>query len=365
MQPATAEEAQASPLFQTRLSLASAEPWSPFPAGKEMSLARHFEYETLKAQKSETATLIEGLYSAEQRSAPLEIGFRGKPSIGAALFADTVDVEREPWAEIIRQITAYAAEGRQVRVFALGSVFGGTGAAGLPSIPPLLRQKIAQGKENIHLGGTLLLPYFSFSVPPKCEDAVYASPYLFALNSKEALRYYASTDTDFSRLYVVGAPRSAHQDGFALGGADQRNLPHFVELVGALGARDFYGRSNGPRQVAVLGVEDWQGSGGATSPTKARCSPGSATSPGSASSIHSRSTPAYGRSARGTYTAGARPGTNTCSSAALWSWRTVIASSSSKRLTNSPWASSAGCGICRGTTEGSRFDCSTETRSAR
>lgn len=255
LQSEETDHAKASNLFKTRIHLLSEQAWSPFTAGSQQTLEKHFQYDVMKDRDPEAARLMEALFEKGQRSASLEVGFRGKPSIGAAVFADTIDPVNEPWASLISDVTNHVSSS-DVRLFAFGSLFGGTGAAGLPTIPRRIRERVTQGRDRIHLGAALLLPYFSFTVPGAPDDPIYASPDLFTLNSKEALRYYAGLGSEYQLLYVLGSPKPGTKNSFALGGKDQKNLPHFVELCGALGSLDFFHRScDGPSQMAILGIE--------------------------------------------------------------------------------------------------------------
>jgi hypothetical protein len=245
LQPGTPVEHEATPFLRTRITLPQNPVWSPFSTGAaQPSLAEHFQYSTLKANVRNpvaltSARLMEALYTEQQRRAPLDVGFRGKPSIGAAIFADSLQVGVAPWNQVIQSIRNGAANG-PVRIFACGSLFGGTGAAGLPNIPPLLRDSVQQGRENVYLGAVLLLPYFTFSAPPQLAGE-YASPELFLLNSCEALRHYHARPELFSQVYVLGTENQPAQPKFALGGREQANLPHFVELLGGLAAASFFG----------------------------------------------------------------------------------------------------------------------------
>jgi hypothetical protein len=248
--------------FGTEIVLTSPRFWSPF-GGDQITptLGNYFQYEVLKNNQPYDAALLDMLYNSEQRKANLKVGFRGRPSIGAAIFGSKMNIEtEEPWRSLSSQISNESANGI-VKIFSFGSLFGGTGAAGLPTIPRILCMKkdpntgeSAKRNAKTFTGACLLLPYFTFPAPTNvARDEVYAKSEYFILNAKEALRYYAD-DPDFNRIFLLGSEDVAEQKVFEIGGEKQANLPSFVEMLGALGARNFYleSDSNGSK-VAVLG----------------------------------------------------------------------------------------------------------------
>lgn len=152
--------------------------------------------------------------------------------------------------------------GEEARVFIFGSVFGGTGASSIPVIPTALSDAMkvrSQGKSpldvtKVKFGSTLLTEYFSFKKPDQGEmatkaNSVIADSSFFPLNSQAALQFYQGDPTVqnvYKRLYHVGWPlesKSMDKKGAnktITGGATQKNPCHFVELVCACAAMDFF-----------------------------------------------------------------------------------------------------------------------------
>lgn len=147
------------------------------------------------------------------------------------------------------------------RVFVFGSVFGGTGASSIPIIPVAFREAIGiiyEGTklnlEHTKFGSTLLTEYFSFKVPDKQqtstkEDSVVANSAFFPLNSQAALQFYQEDPTvqgTYKRLYHIGWPLESSnlskesKDKNITGGETQKNDCHFVELMCACAAFDFF-----------------------------------------------------------------------------------------------------------------------------
>ncbi len=217
--------------------------WSPFQGklgGRE--LASYFNYGTMDAG---LANLLEVLYTPDERNQQLDEGFRGRPAIGAAVMSQ-IDLRRldtEPWGSFIQSINnAVGAQGKQARVLLCGSIFGGTGASGIPTIARLLRNKLKEQNiaDRVKLGGLFLLPYFSFTVPPGAEtNGLYAASDQFLLNTESALRYYVTQASElFDTVYLLGNENTSEVE-FSVGNANQKNRPHFVELYAALAVRDF------------------------------------------------------------------------------------------------------------------------------
>jgi hypothetical protein len=228
-----------------RTSIKSYGVWSPFAdVSTNKELDSLFQYNTIRTGNPALANLFEVLYSPEERSQQLDEGFRGRPSIGSAVMSQ-IDLEQlnsAPWGTLIQEIKNAAGGGKKPRILLCGSIFGGTGASGLPTIARLLRNKFE--KENIadsvSIGGLFLLPYFSFTVPPGANtQGLYASADQFLLNTEAALRYYVTQASSlFDTVYLLGNEDNTSVN-FSVGKRTQQNKPHFIELYAALAARDF------------------------------------------------------------------------------------------------------------------------------
>ena len=148
------------------------------------------------------------------------------------------------------------------KVFILGSVFGGTGASSIPIIPQALScaaQIISNGSadilKNAYFGSTLLTAYFSFMLPDAGQlnhQKVIATSDKFALNSQVAMMFYdddATVRSIYQRFYMMGTNglnwnpmRSDAKIGnkTLTGGAAQKNDSHYIELLAACAALDFF-----------------------------------------------------------------------------------------------------------------------------
>src|SRR3989338_1308322 len=238
-------------LFKTTITIAKPDVWSPFGESKP-SLSDFFNYITLKVSKPEVANLFDVLYTPAEKETALNKGVRGHPSIGAAVMAETVDfVKGEPWNTFRNKIATDVKSGQKTKVFLIGSIFGGTGAAGFPTIARLIHDVFKQKKTEVgkaqessgglEIGGALLLPYFSF-IPEGEDKELRASSEDFLMSTKASLKYYYQKKYNeiFTTIYLLGDEDLSPVKKFSIGSNTQKNEPHFIELYAALAAINFF-----------------------------------------------------------------------------------------------------------------------------
>ena len=199
------------------------------------------------ALKDEIQDVFNCLYHHdEELNLELDEGFRGRPSIGASAILSRVQ-ENEPfWKNIFNAIDS-AKGGKEVRIFLVGSIFGGTGASGFASIARLIRGLIRENeiKEGVYIGGALMLPYFSFPKPPEDEIGIVAYSESFLEQSRGALDYYSrlfemEKSKIFDQLYVIGWDPLIQLKMFEKGGPNQNNPALLPEIFTGLAASKFY-----------------------------------------------------------------------------------------------------------------------------
>jgi len=235
-----------SELLRTLITTNADSVWLPLK-GADPTLEAMIEYERLK---TEVKGLIDCLYEPSEKKLKLSEGFRGRPNIGsAAMLATTADEKDIYWSQIYKAIDV-AKGGEDVRIFLVSSIFGGTGAAGFPNIARRIRQ-IQQDRQvtsNLHIGGALMLPYFTYEIPDKdMTGEVFARPEQFIEQTKGALEYYARLFKHkkiFDQVYIIGWDPLAKLKNFKPGGNTQNNPPLFSELYAALGALRFFDKNN-------------------------------------------------------------------------------------------------------------------------
>ncbi len=186
--------------------------------------------------------LMDMLFHADGREQdmPLGEGYRGQPHIGAAAMISESLNSGDFWTKLKEKIRS-ARAGDEVRVFLAGSVFGGTGAAGFPTIARVIRSYGAEVGVSIKLGGLLMLPYFSFT-PPKAGETA-AKPEDLLIQSQGAIKYYArllQSEKVFNQIFMLGWNPSFQLGYGSPGSSTQMNPPLPPELIGALACLKFF-----------------------------------------------------------------------------------------------------------------------------
>ena len=255
------QDTEQCPWMKTQVELFKPDTWSPLST-ENRSLGSIFNYNSYQSRDDlghPLRNIFDALYTAGERELNLDVGFRGRPAIGSAVMSQ-LDLKgetlaEEPWQKVLNRIETEVQSGTP-EIFVYGSAFGGTGASGFPTISRLIANKLeADGlRDQVKLGGALLLPYFSFPPRPqprpqsnkdKTEEnggqEIYAQTENFILNTASALRYYqVQARGVFDRIYLLGNQQllQVNQE-FSLGRGSQKNDPHFLELYAALAAQHF------------------------------------------------------------------------------------------------------------------------------
>lgn len=210
--------------------------WTPRLPDGEQTLDIFLQRGRMQDQP-ELRSLLDSLYSPDELAMPLRQGYRGRPSIGAAVLAATAAEDDVFWVDLVNRLRE-APTG--ARVFFVGSIFGGTGAAGFPTLARLLRRHPdLTDRTGISIGGALMLPYFLYRRPGTDDGQLRAYSDVFVKNTEGALKYYNeffAAHTTYDSLYVVGASRPIVLPYMDDGGAEQINPPMGPELYAALAA---------------------------------------------------------------------------------------------------------------------------------
>ncbi|MDQ3917281.1 MAG: hypothetical protein M3348_02155, partial [Acidobacteriota bacterium] len=202
---------------------------------------------SLQVLSSEFQHFARLFYEKEDFDMKMGKGYRGRPNIGAVtLMADLERTIGSPGNGLFELTESMRADLKSdvVRVFVFGSVFGGTGAAGLPTIPELLRKRFRQNGDDrkLRFGCAMLTPYFTFEKSQGSDaDGPAPDSDVHQVATQAALLHYAGVPPGYQHAYVVGAPELLDAKiGHQAGGEGQENDAHYAEIVAALGARDFF-----------------------------------------------------------------------------------------------------------------------------
>ena len=174
-------------------------PYSTVDIKCKDTFKNYIDLETIKLMSPSTAVFIESLYdnspktdSRTELNLEMSVGFKGNPNIGSVVFNEYFQNSNYGFSEF----KANFAEGD--RVFIVGSIFGGTGSSGLPSLVKKFRQTGGHvgntlALQNAPIGACIVLPYFD--VKPSDTSAIDSQT--FNSKAKAALTYY---DAEINKL---------------------------------------------------------------------------------------------------------------------------------------------------------------------
>lgn len=189
------------------------------------------------------------LDNEHEQKLDLGIGYRGRAHVGSAAIAASIAADRNRLIDRMAELMKDDEHGN-VNIFLVGSSFGGTGAAGFPTLARKFhymrtnrdpKNSIPNG-EKINLGGLLLLPYFSFGNPDDKDAPVVSNDELMP-KAQLALEYYENLfrrEHTFNRFYVMGWDPFFNLGYHRPGSKDQENPPLAPELVAATAVLDFF-----------------------------------------------------------------------------------------------------------------------------
>lgn len=229
------------------------------PESDDLSLASILGRDLTPQQRD----LFDLLFMANEHEQHLMLGegYRGRAHVGAAALIAAMLDEENNLIERIGEIMSAAQSGQEVRIFLVGSAFGGTGAAGFPTLArELNRLRTSAEFKNgdlVSIGGALMLPYFGFSRPEREGQPAVTTDELLP-KARLALEYYGrlfETEKTFDRFYVTGWNPFFDLGYHQAGNYEQRNPPLLPELFAATAAIDFLSRGTPgakPDQVPVM-----------------------------------------------------------------------------------------------------------------
>ncbi|MDR2582590.1 MAG: hypothetical protein LBC75_03825 [Fibromonadaceae bacterium] len=164
----------------------------------------------------------------------MEVGFKGYPNIGSVAF------NKFAKSQAFREVFQNNVNSGDAVIF-IGSIFGGTGAAGLPALLANIRKDPIPSKKNIlndmPVGVVSMLPYYS--ITDKTGNKIKSSH--FFPKTKDALNYYKESvyKENVQSFYYIANDCDTGALPYSEGGATQKNPVFFAELVAALAILDF------------------------------------------------------------------------------------------------------------------------------
>lgn len=187
--------------------------------------------------------LVRGLFKEEDLNLTLESGFKGKVHVGSVVFSQA----KRGLSNIFRNVVAGATN---LNVFIVGSLFGGTGAAGIPTIARIIKDQGFPGGGNVNkrIGALLILSYFGVESPS--DNGNNECPQIslpVSLNRvREALRTYYANNQDIDVFYLIGSydPLIKTYPWRNCGGTDQKNENFVIEIFAGAFYKHFLNNPN-------------------------------------------------------------------------------------------------------------------------
>lgn len=190
-------------------------------------------FKSLRYEKSRTADLLKTLFDTSngpdtELGIDMTVGFKGNPNIGSVVFNNLKDT-----TELTDFFGCCEPDDK---VILIGSLFGGTGASGIPEITKAIRSN--PKTKDVHLGVIMLTPYFCFD---RSEEVGSVKSGLFDSKTRAALSFYDSSKVNekIDSIYYIGDSERTKMT-YSLGGDTQKNNSHIVDLLGAMSMLHFF-----------------------------------------------------------------------------------------------------------------------------
>ena len=164
-------------------------------------------------------------------------GFHAIPAIGAPVLQYILSegIGSEPFRMYVSTLRSEVSANS--RLIIVGSIFGGTGACGIPSLMRefRLRTSSAALAGSLSMHAVLMLPYYHFQEPGK-DAPLSVQARRFYSNARGALSFYGSMERElgYQSLYLLGSPVDFNMGQYFPGMEKQQNQPTPIEWEAAL-----------------------------------------------------------------------------------------------------------------------------------
>ena len=198
------------------------------------------------------------LFTQNDLDMPLNVGFVGNPNIGSIVL-NSLSLQENEFAHIKDNISSNDG------VIVIGSLFGGTGAAGIPLVVNTFHSIAPANRPTI--GTIAVLPYFKLQGEDG-SNIIDISRWdvnsdSFETKTRAALMYYdqyMKNQVDYQ--YYVGDGDAKDVFDHNVGGDKQNNRAHIVELLAAMSITDFSkrnGHNNVIYKIPIWGINRSEG----------------------------------------------------------------------------------------------------------
>ena len=208
------------------------------------------------------------LFTEGDLKMPLDVGFIGNPNVGSVVMNCT-SLNKKKKSESNKDKTKEYKDFSDIYhdvqstdgVIVVGSLFGGTGASGIPLIVNRFMEK---NNSRPILAGLAILPYFTFAPGDLCRNLrsdvseydVFAES--FDSKTRAALIYYDQYMKQLDYLYYVGDGDNKAVYEHHKGGNEQENPTHIVEMMSALSIIDFTFRGKTDDDSVIYKTPIWE-----------------------------------------------------------------------------------------------------------
>lgn len=198
------------------------------------------------------------LFTQNDLDMPLNVGFVGNPNIGSIVL-NSLSLQEDEFTQIKDNIS------KNDGVIVLGSLFGGTGAAGIPLVVNTFHAIAHANRPTI--GTIAVLPYFKLQGEDHAHiidvDRWDVNSDSFETKTRAALMYYDQYMRDqVNYQYYVGDGDAKDVFDHNVGGDSQNNRTHLVELLAAMSIVDFSqqnGHGNVSYKIPIWGINQNDG----------------------------------------------------------------------------------------------------------
>jgi hypothetical protein len=171
----------------------------------------------------------------------MDIGFVGNPNIGSVVLNQFKDSQE------FKEFASNFNDGD--RIFVISSIFGGTGAAGFPTILKNIRNAMSTNGiasrgflQDAKIGAISVMPYFNLKSETENGETSPIQKSHFIAKTRAALSYYRDNITgnnSINALYYIADDATAKAYENDPGDNGQKNDAHFLEMASALAIIDF------------------------------------------------------------------------------------------------------------------------------
>lgn len=203
----------------------------------DRSYSDYIGYSNMDTESPTTKKLVESLYDSSndeqytELNINMKVGFQGNPNIGSVVF------NRLRGDEEFKNFATFFKPDKD-KVVIIGSLFGGTGASGIPQLITAMHNEHAPSNlKRANVAAVMVLPYFDVK---KNNNVDSINSILFNSKTKAALNYYETSKINdaINSIYYVG-DRTATVVEYSLGDFKQKNNAHPVEMIAAMAVAHF------------------------------------------------------------------------------------------------------------------------------